>query len=68
MTDIFEWQKEEEKGLTEDLILERMPFFLQHNYRNKQYLTFEPITFVPIQSKMIDPTLLTEKEVWWLLH
>ena len=26
MTYIFEWQKEEEKGLTEDLILERMPF------------------------------------------
>ncbi|KAL8615725.1 hypothetical protein ACOMHN_007478 [Nucella lapillus] len=38
----------------------------KHNYRNKTYLTFEPITLVPIQTKMIDPTLLTEKEISWL--
>ncbi|KAK7109470.1 xaa-Pro aminopeptidase 1-like [Littorina saxatilis] len=36
------------------------------SYRNKPYLTFEPITLVPIQKKMIDPTLLTEKEIAWL--
>ena len=38
-------------------------FVLQHNYKNKQFLTFEPITLVPIQTKMIDPTLLTKEEV-----
>ena len=35
----------------------------QYNYRNKGYLTFEPITLVPLQMKMIDPCLLTQKEV-----
>ena len=35
----------------------------QYNYRNKGYLTFEPITLVPLQMKMIDPSLLTQKEV-----
>lgn len=38
----------------------------KHRYRNKQFLTFEPITLVPIQTKMIDPNLLTEDEISWL--
>lgn len=37
--------------------------FFQHNFRNKGFLTFEPLTLVPMQMKMIDPSLLTEKEV-----
>ncbi|PVD29782.1 hypothetical protein C0Q70_09039 [Pomacea canaliculata] len=38
----------------------------KHNFRNRGFLTFEPITLVPIQTKMIDPSLLTEKEISWL--
>ncbi|KAK7498449.1 hypothetical protein BaRGS_00010403 [Batillaria attramentaria] len=38
----------------------------KYNFRNRGFLTFEPITYVPIQTKMIDPTLLTEKEISWL--
>ncbi|XP_071090079.1 xaa-Pro aminopeptidase 1-like [Haliotis cracherodii] len=38
----------------------------QYNFRKKGYLTFEPITLVPIQTKLIDPSLLTEQEIDWL--
>ncbi|XP_071167709.1 LOW QUALITY PROTEIN: xaa-Pro aminopeptidase 1-like [Mytilus edulis] len=38
----------------------------QHNFKNKGFLTFETITLVPLQNKMIDPSLLTEKEVNWI--
>lgn len=36
---------------------------VQYNYRNRGSLTFEPLTLVPIQVKMMDTELLTEKEV-----
>lgn len=35
----------------------------QYNYRNRGSLTFEPLTLVPIQVKMINTALLTQKEV-----
>ena len=35
----------------------------EHNFLNKGYLTFDPITMVPIQTRMIDPKMLSEKEV-----
>ncbi|XP_062607855.1 xaa-Pro aminopeptidase 1-like [Saccostrea cucullata] len=38
----------------------------KHNFRNKGFLTFEPLTLVPMQLKMIEPSLLTEKEISWL--
>jgi Xaa-Pro aminopeptidase len=38
----------------------------KHDFGGKGFLTFEPITVVPIQTKMIDASLLTEKEVQWL--
>ncbi|KAK7009131.1 xaa-Pro aminopeptidase 1-like isoform X1 [Biomphalaria glabrata] len=38
----------------------------KHNFGGKGYLSFEPITLVPIQTKMIDASLLTEKEIEWL--
>lgn len=37
-----------------------------YNFKKKGYLTFEPITLVPIQMKMVDPKLLTEKEMNWI--
>lgn len=40
-------------------------FFLfpQYNFSNRGSLTFEPLTLVPIQTKMIDVDSLTDKEV-----
>uniref|UniRef100_A0A6Q2XDK2 Xaa-Pro aminopeptidase 1 n=1 Tax=Esox lucius TaxID=8010 RepID=A0A6Q2XDK2_ESOLU len=38
----------------------------KYNYRNKGSLTFEPLTLVPIQVKMMDTGLLTQKERDWV--
>lgn len=38
-------------------------FVFQYNYRNRGSLTFEPLTLVPIQVKMMNTALLTQKEV-----
>uniref|UniRef100_A0A8C8J139 Xaa-Pro aminopeptidase 1 n=1 Tax=Oncorhynchus tshawytscha TaxID=74940 RepID=A0A8C8J139_ONCTS len=35
----------------------------KYNYRNKGSLTFEPLTLVPIQAKMVNTDLLTQKEL-----
>uniref|UniRef100_A0AAR2LWH2 X-prolyl aminopeptidase (aminopeptidase P) 1, soluble n=1 Tax=Pygocentrus nattereri TaxID=42514 RepID=A0AAR2LWH2_PYGNA len=40
----------------------------KYNYRNRGSLTFEPLTLVPIQQKMINAELLTQKERDWLNH
>jgi len=36
------------------------------NFNNKEYLGFETITLVPIQTKLLDPSLLTVEEIEWL--
>ncbi|ELU14220.1 hypothetical protein CAPTEDRAFT_169985 [Capitella teleta] len=38
----------------------------KYNFNDKGFLTFEPITLVPIQSKLINPALLSESEIQWL--
>uniref|UniRef100_A0A0P4X235 Aminopeptidase P N-terminal domain-containing protein n=1 Tax=Scylla olivacea TaxID=85551 RepID=A0A0P4X235_SCYOL len=38
----------------------------EHNFRERGFLTFKTVTMVPIQAKLIDPALLTKKEVEWL--
>ncbi|XP_074641946.1 xaa-Pro aminopeptidase 1-like [Tubulanus polymorphus] len=38
----------------------------KYNFKNKGYLTFEPISYIPIQTKMLDPSLLSQKEIDWL--
>uniref|UniRef100_A0A8C9T7T5 Xaa-Pro aminopeptidase 1 n=1 Tax=Scleropages formosus TaxID=113540 RepID=A0A8C9T7T5_SCLFO len=38
----------------------------KYNYRNRGSLTFEPVTLVPIQVKMINTEMLTQKERDWL--
>ena len=35
----------------------------EHNFNNRGYLTFENLTFVPIQNKMIVAEMLTKEEV-----
>lgn len=37
-----------------------------YNFREKGFLTFEPLTLVPIQRKLIDASLLTKKEIDWI--
>ena len=37
-----------------------------HAFNNRTYLTFEPLTHVPIQLSLIDRTLLTPAEESWL--
>ncbi|KAK7063294.1 Xaa-Pro aminopeptidase 1 [Halocaridina rubra] len=37
-----------------------------YNHRERGFLTFKTVTLVPIQTKMIDPSMLTEKEINWL--
>ncbi|EDV22938.1 uncharacterized protein TRIADDRAFT_28167 [Trichoplax adhaerens] len=38
----------------------------KHNFGGIGFLTFEPITLVPIQKKLLSPELLTEEEVAWI--
>jgi Xaa-Pro aminopeptidase len=38
----------------------------KYNFRDRGYLTFETITLVPIQAKLLEPSLLTSEEVEWL--
>uniref|UniRef100_A0A3B4F252 Xaa-Pro aminopeptidase 1 n=1 Tax=Pundamilia nyererei TaxID=303518 RepID=A0A3B4F252_9CICH len=38
----------------------------KYNYRNRGSLTFEPLTLVPIQMKMMNTELLTQKERDWV--
>ncbi|XP_072280200.1 xaa-Pro aminopeptidase 1 isoform X2 [Pyxicephalus adspersus] len=49
----------------ENLVLV-VPAKTKYNFRDRGSLTFEPITLVPIQSKMINVDLLTQKEVDWV--
>lgn len=44
-------------------ILALLSVCVQYNYRNRGSLTFEPLTLVPIQVKMMNTELLTQKEV-----
>ncbi|XP_063818716.1 xaa-Pro aminopeptidase 1 [Pseudophryne corroboree] len=43
-----------------------VPAKTKYNFQERGSLTFEPITLVPIQTKMINVDLLTEKEVHWV--
>ncbi|KAF1464631.1 Xaa-Pro aminopeptidase 1, partial [Pygoscelis antarcticus] len=43
-----------------------IPAETKYNFKNRGSLTFEPLTLVPIQTKMIDVNLLTQKECNWV--
>nr|XP_002736408.1 PREDICTED: xaa-Pro aminopeptidase 1-like [Saccoglossus kowalevskii] len=57
----------DEPGYYEDgafgLRVENVVLVKKAEFKQKEFLNFEPVTLVPIQQKMIDPSLLTEKEV-----
>uniref|UniRef100_T1IM68 Aminopeptidase P N-terminal domain-containing protein n=1 Tax=Strigamia maritima TaxID=126957 RepID=T1IM68_STRMM len=38
----------------------------KQTFRNQTFLMFQPITLVPIQIKMFEPSMLTSKEIEWL--
>ena len=40
-----------------------VPASTPNNYLERGYLTFEDLTLVPIQQKLIEPKLLTMKEI-----
>ncbi|XP_075071823.1 xaa-Pro aminopeptidase 1 isoform X2 [Mixophyes fleayi] len=43
-----------------------IPAKTKYNFRDRGSLTFEPITLVPIQAKMMNVELMTQKEVDWV--
>lgn len=43
-----------------------VPANTPYNYRNLQFLTFENVTLVPIQTNLLDFSLLTNKEIEYL--
>uniref|UniRef100_A0A8C6XP21 X-prolyl aminopeptidase 1 n=1 Tax=Naja naja TaxID=35670 RepID=A0A8C6XP21_NAJNA len=43
-----------------------IPLYMPYNFSNRGSLTFEPLTLVPIQTKMILVHLLTQRECDWL--
>lgn len=44
-------------------IVRIVPAKTPHNFKDRGYLTFETVSLVPIQTKMLVPEMLTEKEV-----
>ncbi|PIK53710.1 putative xaa-Pro aminopeptidase 1 isoform X1 [Apostichopus japonicus] len=49
----------------ENIVLVK-PTTTEHNFRDKGFLTFETVTLAPIQTKLLEPSLLTEAEITWL--
>jgi Xaa-Pro aminopeptidase len=38
----------------------------EHNFQGKGYLNFECLTFIPIQTKLMDLTIMSEDEIAWV--
>ncbi|RZF34173.1 hypothetical protein LSTR_LSTR003583 [Laodelphax striatellus] len=53
-------------GIRLEDIIRVVPAQTPHNFSDKGFLKFETITFVPIQTKMLLPELLTEEEIAYL--
>ena len=49
-------------------MLKTFSLCLQYNYMNRGSLTFDPLTLVPIQVKMMNTDMLTQKEVQCFHH
>jgi len=58
------YYQENEFGIRIENIIRIVPAVgLPNNFANRGYLTFEDVTFVPIQQKLIKTELLTPQEV-----
>ncbi|XP_065838781.1 xaa-Pro aminopeptidase 1-like [Oscarella lobularis] len=53
-------------GIRIESLLVTVKASTENRYKNVQYLTFEPITLVPLMKKMIDVKLLTSDEIEWV--
>ncbi|XP_071447927.1 xaa-Pro aminopeptidase 1 [Hetaerina americana] len=53
-------------GIRLENIVRIVPASTPYNFKEREFLTFETITLVPIQTKMLVPEVLTEKEVAYL--
>jgi len=53
-------------GIRIENLLTIQPKGTPHAFNGKDYLGFEPLTHVPIQIKMIEPSLLTPAETSWI--
>ncbi|XP_071947124.1 xaa-Pro aminopeptidase 1-like isoform X2 [Antedon mediterranea] len=60
------YYKDGEFGMRIENIVFTKSIQREHNFRNRGFLTFEEVTLVPIQTKLIDASLLTAEEVTWL--
>lgn len=50
-------------GIRLENIVRIIPADTPHNHKNRGFLTFETVTLVPIQTKMLVASMLTAKEV-----
>ncbi|XP_030841519.1 xaa-Pro aminopeptidase 1-like [Strongylocentrotus purpuratus] len=53
-------------GIRIENIVLAVPANTKYSFSGKKFVTFETVTLAPIQLKMIDPSLLTEKEIKWV--
>jgi len=53
-------------GIRIENIVKIVPADTKHNFQERNFLTFETVTVVPIQTKMIDPELMSRSELDWL--
>ncbi len=66
MSDEPGYYEDGEFGIRIENIVLIKPVETKFNFRKVGFLTFETVTLVPIQAKMIDPSLLSDEEVSWL--
>ncbi|KAM9326178.1 xaa-Pro aminopeptidase 1 [Gastrophryne carolinensis] len=60
------YYEDESFGIRIENLVLVVPADTKYNFRDRGSLTFEAITLVPIQSKMINVDMLTQKEVNWV--
>uniref|UniRef100_A0A8C8RK10 Xaa-Pro aminopeptidase 1 n=1 Tax=Pelusios castaneus TaxID=367368 RepID=A0A8C8RK10_9SAUR len=60
------YYEDESFGIRIENVVLTIPVKTKYNFSNRGSLTFEPLTLVPIQTKMIDVSLLTQKERDWV--
>jgi len=60
------YYKTGEYGIRIESLVEVVPAKTAHNFNDRTYLKFRPITFVPIQTSAIDAQLMTPEDIEWL--
>ncbi|CAI5505336.1 unnamed protein product [Closterium sp. Naga37s-1] len=68
VTDEPGYYEEGKFGMRVENVLLVEPTELPHNFADRGWLKFEPITLAPIQTKLIENSLLTKPERDWLNH